>query len=680
MKLSSLLCLVCLLIAQFGTADDITNSPYRGFQVPAAAQNAAEAPPWNPQAQPAVIQPPSAQSIPAATGPTVPTINNPVLGGQSQVPVINPAPAAATSPSFAAPPGVKSSNSDPRPLVSVMKRKTQSATTTVPAPGAPQTLAPSSGAVASSPATIPSTVPAAPATLSPAQTSGALPISSLPQLPTKVAAAATPSPATPSPVVAAEYDEPITNPPDNSATERFNPSGATTPLATAVKENSSDPTDNPVAPSPAAGNSRPLVERSASRASPLQPTKGPVQFVSPPGNSTSSAPAIPSVPAIVDPQVTPAITNSQATETAVDPEQQASARAAADLLVQSLITNSAAELPGQWEPLATAISGLDEHQRLAAVSDYWRLSHAVSDYIWTSDELQRLEKAVPSRVLVDNPMISTARAIATARIHEAELSVTKAQQSLISLGSVPQSNVSAGILPSDHPLAGPYHTYFQAIFADRPAPGRTREIDAALPIHFKIIAAHAAAVRSAMDAVHYAEEAHARGETDVRTVLACHEDLHNQRRDFLNAVLNYNLDIAEYAAAVAAPGTPHDKFVAMLIRPKPAERLSAIPERSTFGTPASPFTSGSMESELFAPRINNTRETNPKGASNHSAADAWVPSTLRPIEAGPPPAVEEPRAATQPPVVNPVNPLGKQADPFAPSVGDRYGNRYNEGR
>ncbi len=99
-----------------------------------------------------------------------------------------------------------------------------------------------------------------------------------------------------------------------------------------------------------------------------------------------------------------------------------------------------------------------------------------------------------------------------------------------------------------------------------------------------------------MDAVHYAEEAHAHGEADVRTVLACHEDLHERRRDFLNAVYNYNLDVAEYAVTVAAPGTPEDKFVAMLIRPKPADRLSAIPERPA----GDPFSAGILDSQLHS--------------------------------------------------------------------------------
>ncbi|HEY2827379.1 MAG TPA: hypothetical protein VGJ04_07235, partial [Pirellulales bacterium] len=186
-------------------------------------------------------------------------------------------------------------------------------------------------------------------------------------------------------------------------------------------------------------------------------------------------------------------------------------------------------------------------------------------------------------------------------------------------------------------------------------------------------------VRSALDAVHYAQEAHTRGEADLRTVLSCFEDLHRQRREFLDAILDYNLDVADYAVAVAAPGTPHDKFVAMLIRPKPVERLSSIPERSTFDSATAPsysFTpSGSQSSNASVVRSPNS------SGQSRSASDGWVPSSLRPLEPESSQAVPEyPRAAAPPPVVNPVSPLGQQRDPFAPSVGDRYHNRYNENR
>ncbi|HEY2759700.1 MAG TPA: hypothetical protein VGI75_03135, partial [Pirellulales bacterium] len=96
MKISSLLCVACMLTAQLNAfGDDAGNiSLPPGSRIPAAAQNAAEAPPWN--------APPAQTVIPAA--PIAPPINNSA-----------PAQPAAISP-----------NPPPRPLVSVMKRKSQS--------------------------------------------------------------------------------------------------------------------------------------------------------------------------------------------------------------------------------------------------------------------------------------------------------------------------------------------------------------------------------------------------------------------------------------------------------------------------------------------------------------------------------------------------------------------------
>jgi hypothetical protein len=679
MKLSSLLCLATLLAAQICAADDLPNSSFRGFQVPQAARNAAEAPAWNAQAQPAtqqaISQPPAA-TVPAAVPQTQPALiqQTAPLAVPATIPGFAPPPGSApqvlpanqvppVNPAFTAPPVVNSKNRDPRPLVSVMKRKTvstpQSAAPTLatPPPAAPQpVVAAQTPPPTPTPSTTPATLP--PDTLSVAQTAGAKPIESAPHTaPTEIPLASapttsappanTPSTTPPSSVRPAEYDEPIA------------PSAATS------SNNTATPTNNNTSEIP----------RADSDPSPLQPTKGPVQFVAPPPSDPVSV----ATPSIVDPQVIPANSNPGTTETPADSQQQAAAHAAADLLAQSIIPGATTDLPGTWQPLSAVIAGLDEQKRLTAVDDYWRLSRAVSDYIWTTDELERLDKAVPARVLVDNPMISTARAIASARVHEAELNVAKAQQSLISLTGTPRTTFAGGILPADRPLVGPYHTYFQEIFANRTAPARARELDAALPIHLKIIDAHAAAVRSAMDAVHYAEEAHAHGEADIRTILACHEDLHKQRRDFLNAIYNYNLDVAEYAATVAAPGTSDDKFVAMLIRPKPADRLSAIPEKPS----GDPFSAGTMDSQLRAPRIHNPRQPGSNTAGNHSGNDGWVATPpLRPIEAAVPQpqqkSVEESQAAApQPPIVNPVNPVGTQSDPFKQSLGDRYGDRYN---
>jgi hypothetical protein len=201
-----------------------------------------------------------------------------------------------------------------------------------------------------------------------------------------------------------------------------------------------------------------------------------------------------------------------------------------------------------------------------------------------------------------------------------------------------------------------------------------REIDRALPIRLQSVADRTAAVQSAMSAVHTAEESHAKGETDMRTVLACHEQLHAQRRALLDAVLDYNLDIAEYAAAVAAPGTPNDKFVAMLIHTRQPERLSQVPTLAT--DPSMPPSRANLDPTAFLGiRPNGTGESPTAGVANGSgrntttpqpqAHDGWVPSNLHSLE-GEPPANPRPIQSSESAV-----PESRRADPFAPR--ERYG-------
>src|SRR5262249_21158458 len=92
------------------------------------------------------------------------------------------------------------------------------------------------------------------------------------------------------------------------------------------------------------------------------------------------------------------------------------------------------------------------------------------------------------------------------------------------------------------------------------------------------------------------------------------------------------------AAVVAAPGTPDDRFVAMLIRPQPEQRLSAIPERSTFSTVT--------ESTPARPNTFDTKRS-----------DGWVPSTLRPLEPLSSDTQQPSRSAAQPP-----RPADRQSD------------------
>jgi len=360
------------------------------------------------------------------------------------------------------------------------------------------------------------------------------------------------------------------------------------------------------------------------------------------------------------------------TEPPADPAKIAAARATADLLAGAVAELEAESIPRL--ALSDALAGVPEQQRLAIVGKYWRLSKAVKDHRWAIDELKRLEAVAPNRNAVEGPMLSTARAAAEARVHDAELVLVRARELLAdSVGTAATAASKDDFITGDRPLLGPYNTYFSAIFANRTPPGRMREIDRALPIRLQSVADRTAAVQSAMSAVHTAEEAHAKGEIDMRTVLACHEQLHVQRRALLDAVLDYNLDIAEYAATVAAPGTPNDKFVAMLIHTRQPERLSQVPTLATDPSVA-PGRANLDPTAFLGIRPNGTGEGPTAGVSSSAgrnittpqpqAHDGWVPSNLHSLE-GEPHANSRPNQSSESPV-----PESGRADPFSPR--ERY--------
>jgi hypothetical protein len=272
-------------------------------------------------------------------------------------------------------------------------------------------------------------------------------------------------------------------------------------------------------------------------------------------------------------------------------------------------------------------------------------------------------------------MLSTARAAATARVTEAKLEMERAIVAVQSL----RFDVTGPMHPIDVPLVGPYHTFYQQIFASRPNV-RAFQIDKTMPLRVRTINDWVVTVHSATSAVHYAEQAHAQGTADMRTVLACHDALREQRRKFLEAVYQYNCDIAEYAALAAPAGTTAEKFVGMLIPAKGPERIGALP-----GRPALPQGAGGLRQTPAG-----QQQPQQQGASGRQLpwGDGWVSSSQPPQRL---PQQQPSYGATgdwsgsagagtgnsgaAPPNSGPPNSgtgSGRQADPFA-QPGTRYG-------
>jgi hypothetical protein len=306
------------------------------------------------------------------------------------------------------------------------------------------------------------------------------------------------------------------------------------------------------------------------------------------GQAANDSPPMVSVPRapIVDPAVRQAsgftasppvakgaTTDAKTAADASDPAQAAAA-ATADLIAQGLTAPKDSALAGRPTTLLELIAraGNDRNRQSWVVRDYWKLSAAQTDYNWAADELARLEQIDAAKGL-EASELSAARAAAEARMHEARLGVATAQQELADLFGIAGNTQLP--LAADPPLVGPYRTFFDTLFATRVAPPRTRAIDRGLPIRLEAIQARTAAVHAASAAVHYAEESRGKGQTDLQTVLNCHAELARQRRSFLAAVRDYNLDIGEYALAVADPAIANDRLVAMMILAKAPTTLTA---------------------------------------------------------------------------------------------------------
>jgi hypothetical protein len=249
-----------------------------------------------------------------------------------------------------------------------------------------------------------------------------------------------------------------------------------------------------------------------------------------------------------------------------------SAGLATEVLAQALeplagragVTNGYTALYARPLPLLEALdrSG-DRARRLWITQAYWKVATNFAAVRWATEAIERLELVAPGGDPHDRATLDVATAAARADLADALAQLGAAQQELVDLSKLPITDPLPW--PVDRPLAIPYQTHFEAIFAARPATGRVRAIARTLPSRHEALEARAAAVRAAEQAATMAEADHAQGKRPIEAVIAAHAALVGQQREFLLATRAYNLDIAEYAMAAADLSIPDDRFAAMLI-------------------------------------------------------------------------------------------------------------------
>jgi hypothetical protein len=240
----------------------------------------------------------------------------------------------------------------------------------------------------------------------------------------------------------------------------------------------------------------------------------------------------------------------------------------ADALLQWLADGDVA-LEGKRVALVDLLSRVyDRPQQAMLVAAYWKLSAAAAEYRIAADESLRLEQLLPpaeaSGKHASDPVLESHLAAAEARLREAELAVVSQQFALAEQMRLPANEPMP--LAGDLPHAGAYRTFFQERYS-RVAPPRSHLIDRTLPLLHRSVELRAAAALSAADSAEAEAEAYHAGQLDLLAVIDRVGELTRQRRAFVAAVRDYNLDIAEYALSVAPATLTSAQLVGMLIGP-----------------------------------------------------------------------------------------------------------------
>lgn len=210
------------------------------------------------------------------------------------------------------------------------------------------------------------------------------------------------------------------------------------------------------------------------------------------------------------------------------------------------------------DALETSISRGEQSQRVVA---YWELSQAVANYYLSLKERTELA-ALRQGILQPSTDWETSRETAESRVAISLDRARVAQQYLAQT----MANTTLGFapLPSDPPYCGAYETRYAQIFLNR-ASTLAEQLNEYLPRAYDDLILRTSEIDAARRWMFAVSDS--RGpRSDGNELLKAYELFAARRRNFVNAVREYNLGIVRYTE-IATPGTLEtERLVAMLIR------------------------------------------------------------------------------------------------------------------
>jgi len=256
-------------------------------------------------------------------------------------------------------------------------------------------------------------------------------------------------------------------------------------------------------------------------------------------------------------------------------------------------------LPGQpWSLVALLERAAGTRTEVAATVAYWKLAAAAAEVTQRQREHHRL-RALTEQAQAD-PALAQATAEALLAYREARLHVRLAQLELAQF--VRLAPREALPLPADLPLTGVYRTRFEEIFRQRIPPKSAIVMQQTIPLRFEVLQLRTRAVRAAQDDLEALVELVPQGHAGWANLLAAERELGRQQRALLEAVQQYNEDIATYALPLAGESAPAELLASMLIKPGP--RTGAPQEHAPGGIEGHDF----QEDRLPQPTRDMPRE------------------------------------------------------------------------
>jgi hypothetical protein len=254
-----------------------------------------------------------------------------------------------------------------------------------------------------------------------------------------------------------------------------------------------------------------------------------------------------------------------------------------ELLAEAIATPADGRLKGRPIALVDVLARVNDRaaQRNAVVV-YWRLAIAQGQYHYALAARDRLRRWAETRHKVTT-LAESQLASAEAAVDDAEFNILKAGAELAALVGLEDSDRTPWAV--DRPHVGAYDLKYEQLFAGKNVPGRLRLIHRTLPIGRRAIDVHGEAVVAAVDALDATEEEYRQGAADYQTVAAWLDRLTTERKAFLQSVLRYNDDIAEYAFSVA-PAEADAKLLANILIRQPAKSTLAAAPRDRGESPA----------------------------------------------------------------------------------------------